>query len=98
MSDDELPPDASDDTITQTDNDDSTNVSISDSFREKFLPPMPEPLYDENGNQIGVKEPDQVIFDPNGNPIGKKMGDMVATDVEGNRGCGEARPSVSDDV
>ena len=35
-----------------------------DSFREKFLPPMPEPLYDENGNQIGVKEPDQVIFDP----------------------------------
>jgi len=36
MSDDELPPDASDDTITQTHNDDSTNVSISDSFREKF--------------------------------------------------------------
>ena len=36
MSDDELPPDASDDTITQTNNDDSTNVSISDSFREKF--------------------------------------------------------------
>ena len=55
------------------------------SFKEKFLPPMPEPLFDENGNQIGVKQPDQVIFDPNGNPIGKKMGDMVATDVEGNQ-------------
>ena len=45
---------------------------------------MPEPLYDESGNQIGLKEPDQVIFDPSGNPIGKKMGDMLATDVEGN--------------
>ena len=55
-----------------------------DAFKEKFLPPMPEPLYDESGNQIGVKEPDQVIFDPSGNPIGKKMGDMLATDVEGN--------------
>ena len=40
-------------------------------------------MFDEEGNQIGVKQPDQVVFDATGNPIGKKPGDMVAVDETG---------------
>ena len=51
--------------------------------KAEFEPPRSEPLFDEEGNQIGVKQPDQVVFDATGNPIGKKPGDMVAVDETG---------------
>ena len=40
--------------------------------KAEFEPPRSEPLFDEEGKQIGVKQPDQVVFDATGNPIGKK--------------------------
>ena len=51
--------------------------------KAEFEPPRSEPLFDEDGVQIGVKQPDQVVFDASGTPIGKKPGDMVAVDETG---------------
>ena len=51
--------------------------------KAEFEPPRSEPLFNEEGIQIGVKQPDQVVFDASGTPIGKKPGDMVAVDETG---------------
>ncbi|MEC7837805.1 MAG: hypothetical protein VX523_03705, partial [Chloroflexota bacterium] len=62
--------------------------------KAEFEPPRSEPLFDEEGNQIGVKQPDQVVFDATGNPIGKKPGDMVAVDENGAIDTEAAVPDV----
>ena len=53
-------------------------------FLDEFEPPKAEELYDQDGDLIGIKEPDQVVFDENGLPIGKQLGDLYAVDEDGN--------------
>ena len=56
---------------------------VREMRRGDFEPPRSEPLFDEEGEQIGVRAPDQVVFDGTGNPIGKRPGDLVAIDESG---------------
>ena len=42
---------------------------VREMRRTDFEPPRSEPLFDEAGEQIGVRAPDQVVFDGTGNPI-----------------------------
>ena len=56
---------------------------VREMRRTDFEPPRSEPLFDEAGEQIGVRAPDQVVFDGTGNPIGKRPGDLVAIDDTG---------------
>jgi hypothetical protein len=50
----------------------------------KFWRPSPTGIFDEDGVQVGQKQPDEIVYDSDGNPIGKTFGDFIGTDSGGN--------------
>ena len=62
-----------------------TLEELAAALADEFVPPAETNLYDEDGDLVGVYEPETIVYDEDGDPIGKRPGAFYAVNPDGSR-------------